>query len=216
MFICIYQIISSDNWLPHIAWNGNQNFISLIVNKIKIIYTGIYIYTRLKIKPNSARIRFLSSQIFSSRDGIWIHTIDTLQHQSLSLKSSALYHWTTFNTSIYLYSIHFLWRFIVNNISMIFLISVLKIFCFLAFWGKKGKILTKISDFWKLILSTSFYLYSIHFLWRCIANNITMIFLYFLLLNFFLFCDFLGQKSKNFNKNRRFLEINSQQKLVFV
>ena len=64
MFICIYHIISSDNWLPHIAWNGNQNFISLIVNKIKIIYTGIYIYTRLKIKPNSARIRFLSYQIF--------------------------------------------------------------------------------------------------------------------------------------------------------
>ena len=31
----------------------------------------------------------------SSLDGIWTHTIDTLQHHSLSLTSSALDHWTT-------------------------------------------------------------------------------------------------------------------------
>jgi hypothetical protein len=31
----------------------------------------------------------------SSLDGIWTHTIDTLQHQSLSLMSSALDHSTT-------------------------------------------------------------------------------------------------------------------------
>ena len=81
-----------------------------------------YIYIRLKIKPNSVRIRFLSCAIFvlpstyiyvwklnqtvleldfwvsnfcSSLDGIWTHTIDTLQHHSLSLTSSALDHSTT-------------------------------------------------------------------------------------------------------------------------
>ena len=56
------------------------------------IYTYIYIYIRLKIKPNSVRIRFFCSSL----DGIWTHTIDTLQHHSLSLTSSALDHSTTF------------------------------------------------------------------------------------------------------------------------
>jgi hypothetical protein len=56
----------------------------------------IYIYIRLKIKPNSVRIRFLElSNFCSSLDGIWTHTIDTLQHHSLSLTSSALDHLTT-------------------------------------------------------------------------------------------------------------------------
>jgi hypothetical protein len=35
------------------------------------------------------------SNFCSSLDGIWTHTIDTLQHHSLSLTSSALYHSTT-------------------------------------------------------------------------------------------------------------------------
>jgi hypothetical protein len=38
---------------------------------------------------------------FSSLDGIWTHTIDTLQHQSFSLMSSALSHSTT--SAIYIY-----------------------------------------------------------------------------------------------------------------
>jgi hypothetical protein len=60
------------------------------------VYIYIYILIRLKIKPNSVRIRFLSCQIFVLPiDGIWTHTIDTLQHQSLSLMSSALDHSTT-------------------------------------------------------------------------------------------------------------------------
>jgi hypothetical protein len=42
------------------------------------------------------RIRFLSCQIFVlPSTGIWTHTIDTLQHQSLSLKSNAIDHSTT-------------------------------------------------------------------------------------------------------------------------
>ena len=54
------------------------------------------IYIRLKIKPNSVRIRFLElSSFYSSLDGIWTHTIDTLQHHSHSLTSSALNHSTT-------------------------------------------------------------------------------------------------------------------------
>jgi hypothetical protein len=48
------------------------------------------IYKRLKIKPNSVRMRS-----FNWRDEIWTHTINTLQHQSISLVSSALDHATT-------------------------------------------------------------------------------------------------------------------------
>jgi hypothetical protein len=33
MFICIYPIISSDNWLPHIAWNGNTNSVCVQIIK---------------------------------------------------------------------------------------------------------------------------------------------------------------------------------------
>ena len=64
------------------------------INQIKSnIYIYIYsIYIRLKIKPNSVRIRFLElSNFCSSLDGIWTHSIDTLQHHSLSLTSSTLY-----------------------------------------------------------------------------------------------------------------------------
>ena len=43
-----------------------------------------------------------------------------------------------------------------------------------------------------------------------------MIFLYFFLLNFFSFVAFWDKTVKIFNKNRRFLEINSQQKLIFA
>ena len=49
----------------------------------------VNIYALLKIKPNSVRnISFLCSSL----DGIWTHTNDTLQHQSLSLMYSALDH----------------------------------------------------------------------------------------------------------------------------
>ena len=42
------------------------------------------------------------SNFCSSLDGIWTHTIDTLQHQSLSLTSSALDHSTTSTPYIYI------------------------------------------------------------------------------------------------------------------
>ena len=45
---------------------------------------------------------------------------------------------------------------------MIFLyFFLLNFFSFVAFWDKTVKILTKIDDFWKLILNKSLYLYSI-------------------------------------------------------
>jgi hypothetical protein len=48
---------------------------------------------------------YLHTNFCSSLDGIWTHTIDTLQPHSLSLKSSALDHSTT--STIYIY-IHYL------------------------------------------------------------------------------------------------------------
>ena len=56
--------------------------------------THIYIYIRLNIKPNSVRI-FELTTFCSSLDGIWTHTIDTLQHQSLNLMSSVQDHSAT-------------------------------------------------------------------------------------------------------------------------
>jgi hypothetical protein len=67
----------------------------------------IYIYIRLKIKPNSVRIRFLElSNFCSSLDRIWTHTSVSLQHHLLSLTFSALDHSTTSTPYIQMY-IHF-------------------------------------------------------------------------------------------------------------
>jgi hypothetical protein len=41
---------------------------------------------RLKIKPNSVRIRLEVSNFCSSLDGIWTHTIDTLSTIRLALR----------------------------------------------------------------------------------------------------------------------------------
>ena len=74
----------------------DENIYVFVFAFIVNLYMYIYIYIRLKIKPNSVRIRFLELSTFcSSLDGIWTHTIDTLQHHSLSLTSSALCHSTS-------------------------------------------------------------------------------------------------------------------------
>ena len=73
----------------------------------------IYIYIRLKIKPNSVRIRFLElSNFCSSLDGIWTHTIVTLQHHSLSLIYIYIYiHvWKLNQIYIYRISLHSMWQ----------------------------------------------------------------------------------------------------------
>jgi hypothetical protein len=48
-----------------------------------------------KLNQTVLELDFWAVNFFSSLDGIWIHTIDTLQHQSLSRMSSALDHSTT-------------------------------------------------------------------------------------------------------------------------
>ena len=48
-------------------------------------------------------LKLYLSNFCSSLDGILTHTIDTLQHQSLSLRSSALYHSTTSAPYIYIF-----------------------------------------------------------------------------------------------------------------
>ena len=58
------------------------------------LYIYIYIYTRLKIKLLELDFRAVKF-LFFPHDRIWTHTIDTLQHHSLSLTSSALDHSTT-------------------------------------------------------------------------------------------------------------------------
>jgi hypothetical protein len=57
----------------------------------------------------NVRIRFLElSNVCSSLDGIWTHTIVTLQHHSLSLTSSALDHSTTYTPHIYIFTISYI------------------------------------------------------------------------------------------------------------
>ena len=77
--ICIYYPNRLPNfiYILHIYLKGKTHY----QTKRNTYNTGM----RLKIKPNFC----------SSLDGIWTHTIDTLQHHSLSLTSSALDHSTT-------------------------------------------------------------------------------------------------------------------------
>jgi len=53
-------------------------------------YKNVYLYIRLKLNP-TVIIRFWTI-VLLSLDGIRTHTIDILQHQSLSLMSSGLDH----------------------------------------------------------------------------------------------------------------------------
>ena len=81
-------------------WCLCRNRIWLIVQPLKVTHSfviiHIYIYIRLKIKPNSVKFRFLSCQIFVlPSTGFEPTPLDTLQHHSLSLTSSALDHSTT-------------------------------------------------------------------------------------------------------------------------
>ena len=71
----------------------------LLVRSQENFTNYIETYKRLKIKPNSVRnIDIL--------DGIRTHILDTLSHQSLSLLSSDLNHWT--RSAIYVYH-YFRW-----------------------------------------------------------------------------------------------------------
>ena len=56
------------------------------------IYIYIYVW---KLNQTVLELDFIAVKFCSSLDGIWTHTIVTLQHHSLSLTSSALDHSTT-------------------------------------------------------------------------------------------------------------------------
>ena len=60
--------------------------------KSKMIMLYIYVW---KLNQTVLELDFRAVKFCSSLDGIWTHTIDTLQHHSLSLTSSALDHSTT-------------------------------------------------------------------------------------------------------------------------
>jgi hypothetical protein len=70
-------------------------------------FKNIYIYV-WKLNQTVLELDFRAlSNFCSSLDGIWTHTIDTLQHHSLSLTSSALDHSTT-STPLYIHVFHYL------------------------------------------------------------------------------------------------------------
>ena len=101
-FIEIKKTYRTYNFLLFLVYYIRVDIQILFHNFVYLQY--IYIYIRLKIKPNSVRIRFLElSNFCSSLDGIWTHTIDTLQYHSLSLTSSTLDHSTTSTPCIYIY-----------------------------------------------------------------------------------------------------------------
>jgi hypothetical protein len=56
-----------------------------------IVYIYIYVW---KLNQTVLELDLWAVKFCSSLNGIWTHTIDTLQHQSLSLMSSALDHST--------------------------------------------------------------------------------------------------------------------------
>ena len=57
-------------------------------------HTHTYIYF-WKLNQTVLELDLWADKFCSSLNGIWTHTIDTLQHQSRSLTSSALYHSAT-------------------------------------------------------------------------------------------------------------------------
>ena len=71
---------------PDAMWSYFDQIISKICAKV-VGYIYIYVW---KLNQTVLELDFCSSL-----DGIWTHTIDTLQHHSLSLTSSALDHSTT-------------------------------------------------------------------------------------------------------------------------
>jgi hypothetical protein len=93
----IVYMLSSVQSVEQIIWyHPSIQTNNLYVNMRTISWT-VYVLQC----PNSVGIRFLElSNFCSSLDGFWTHTIDTVQHHSLSLTASALDHSTT-STHLY-------------------------------------------------------------------------------------------------------------------
>jgi hypothetical protein len=68
---------------------------SKVIDSMVLRTCYIYIYIRWKLNQTVLELDCWAVIFFPSLDGIWTHTIDTLQHQSISLMSSALDHSTT-------------------------------------------------------------------------------------------------------------------------
>ena len=66
--------------------------LSVSLHNLLDFYIYIYVW---KLNQIVLELDFRAVKFFSSLDGIWTHTIDTLQHHSFSLTSSALDHSTT-------------------------------------------------------------------------------------------------------------------------
>ena len=76
---------------PMIALDKNRNFYTCACKTNFVVEGSIYIYTSLKITPNSVRVRFSTDKFLSVPQRDSNSHLDTLQHQSLSLMSSALF-----------------------------------------------------------------------------------------------------------------------------
>ena len=104
----IYYSIVPHHWLtlPFNKYLSLDHLYGRQLCELDFIAKGhvVHVYIQLKIKPNSVRIRSLSWQIFV------LPSIDTLQHQSLSLMSNALDHSATSAISIYTYINLYLWK----------------------------------------------------------------------------------------------------------
>ena len=81
------------NWPPRYSWNIVENDVKHHQTS-KQTHTHIYIYV-WKLNQTVLELDLWVVKFCSYLDGIWTHTIDTLQHQSLSLMSSALHHSAT-------------------------------------------------------------------------------------------------------------------------
>ena len=82
------------------------------------------------------------SNFCSSLDGIWTHTIDTLQHHSLSLTSSALDLSTTSTPYIYIYCLDPLVSMLLKN-----LINYLAFNCYkIIIWPFQGSNIYKLAE----------------------------------------------------------------------
>ena len=97
LYICINGVSSNPVEGRTTIWQ----LWNLILTLFGLIFRRIYVW---KLNQTVLELNlWIFSNLFSSLDGIWTHTIDTLQHQSLILMSSSLHHSTTSAIYIYIY-----------------------------------------------------------------------------------------------------------------
>ena len=87
--------LHQQNWPPQYNWiilesdvNVKPSPIYIILTLFGLIFRRIYIY--IYMSETVWEVDLWADKCLFSLDGIWTHTIDTLQHQSLILMSSTL------------------------------------------------------------------------------------------------------------------------------